>query len=55
MEAIKLNTKQLLAIESIKEGKSVFLTGSAGTGKSFTVDKIMSEVCLFVYLCYSIL
>ena len=36
-----LNKKQLDAVQSIREGKSVFLTGSPGTGKSFTLKEIL--------------
>lgn len=36
-----LNNEQKYAVDSIKEGYSIFLTGSAGTGKSFTIKYIM--------------
>jgi len=36
---MKLSSKQQLFIDKIQEGKNVFLTGKAGTGKSFVVKK----------------
>ena len=36
-----LNNEQKYAVDSIKDGYSIFLTGSAGTGKSFTIKYIM--------------
>ena len=44
MESIKLNTKQLKALELLKDGYNVFLTGPGGTGKS-TVIKIFKQWC----------
>lgn len=37
-----LNKEQQKAFDLIKEGNSVLLTGSAGTGKSFTLSEIIS-------------
>lgn len=37
-----LNTEQHQAFDLIKEGHSVLLTGSAGTGKSFTLSEIIA-------------
>lgn len=36
-----MNEKQLEAFELVKNGNNIFLTGSAGTGKSFTIKKIV--------------
>eukprot|EP00960_Hanusia_phi_P061845 764955-Hanusia_phi.AAC.3 len=36
-----LNEKQKEAIHLIKQGKSVFITGPPGTGKSFLLDRVM--------------
>jgi ATP-dependent DNA helicase PIF1 len=36
-----LNAEQLAVVEAVKEGKSIFLTGSPGTGKSFTLNNII--------------
>lgn len=36
-----MNDKQLEAFEHVKNGENLFLTGSAGTGKSFTINKIV--------------
>ena len=36
-----MNEKQLEAFEHVKNGGNLFLTGSAGTGKSFTINKIV--------------
>jgi ATP-dependent exoDNAse (exonuclease V) alpha subunit len=36
-----MNEKQLEAFEHIKKEGNLFLTGSAGTGKSFTINKIV--------------
>jgi ATP-dependent DNA helicase PIF1 len=37
-----MNENQLKALSAVKEHKSIFLTGSAGTGKSFTLKAIVS-------------
>jgi len=36
-----MNEKQSDALETVKRGEHLFLTGSAGTGKSFTINKIV--------------
>ena len=36
-----MNDKQLEAFEIVKNNKNLFLTGSAGTGKSYTIKKII--------------
>lgn len=36
-----LNEDQLKAFEKVKSGKSVFISGSAGVGKSFTIENIV--------------
>ncbi len=38
---IKMNEKQLEAFNVVKNGENLFLSGSAGTGKSFTIKKIV--------------
>lgn len=37
-----LNDKQLEALDVVKNGENLFLTGSAGTGKSFTLKAIIN-------------
>lgn len=37
-----MNEKQIEAVQIIKDNKNLFLTGSAGTGKSFTINKIVN-------------
>ena len=37
-----MNEKQLEALNAVKSGNSIFLTGSAGTGKSFTLKAIVN-------------
>ena len=37
---MELNDKQKEALELVKEGKNIFITGSAGTGKSFLLQFI---------------
>jgi len=39
-----LNDKQLEALQVVKNGKNLFLTGSAGTGKSFTLNAIINHL-----------
>jgi ATP-dependent exoDNAse (exonuclease V) alpha subunit len=36
-----MNVKQLEALENVKNNRNIFLTGSAGTGKSFTIKEIV--------------
>jgi len=36
-----MNEKQLEALEIVKNGRNMFLTGSAGTGKSYTIKEII--------------
>ena len=36
-----MNEKQLEAFEVVKNNENLFLTGSAGTGKSYTIKKII--------------
>ena len=36
-----MNSEQLEALELVKKGKNIFLTGSAGTGKSYTLQNII--------------
>ena len=38
--------KQTQALDILKMGKNVFLTGSAGSGKTFVLNKYIKEVCL---------
>ena len=37
-----LNTEQVAALEAIKAGKNIFLTGAGGTGKSHTIRAIVA-------------
>ena len=36
-----MNEKQLEALNIVKNNKNLFLSGSAGTGKSYTIRKIV--------------
>jgi ATP-dependent DNA helicase PIF1 len=38
---MSLNTEQQAAVEAVQTGRSIFLTGSPGTGKSFTLSSII--------------
>ncbi len=40
---IKLNKKQQEAYDKIMSGKSIFLTGEAGTGKSVVIQKFIRD------------
>ena len=40
---VKLNSEQQKAIELIEKGENVFLTGAAGTGKSFLLKYIIHK------------
>lgn len=37
-----MNEDQLKVFEKVKRGNSVFISGSAGVGKSFTIENIVS-------------
>lgn len=39
-----MNEKQLEALNAVKSNKSIFLTGSAGTGKSYTLKAIVNHL-----------
>lgn len=39
-----MNDKQLEALDIVKKGENLFLTGSAGTGKSFTLKAIINHL-----------
>lgn len=41
---VKLNKEQTAVLEAVKRGRSVFFTGSAGTGKSFLLRRIIGMV-----------
>ena len=43
--AFQLNTKQLQAFQLLNDGKNIFITGSAGTGKSYIIKKFFEEFC----------
>ena len=43
---VTLNKGQLKVLEAVKSGKNVFFTGSAGTGKSFLLRRIIGEFSL---------
>lgn len=45
-QTIILNSEQELALSSFKEGKNIFLTGPAGTGKSVTLKKMIEYCCI---------
>ena len=38
-----LTVKQAFALKEMCSGKNVFLTGDAGTGKSYTIDKFLEQ------------
>ncbi len=38
-----MNEEQRLALEMVREGKNVFLTGPGGTGKSFFIEKLRND------------
>ena len=40
----ELNNEQQLAFQKAMSGKSIFLTGNAGTGKSFVLRKIIKAL-----------
>ena len=40
----KLNTNQQIAVDQVLEGHNVFLTGAAGTGKSFLLKQLIKHV-----------
>ena len=40
----KMNEKQLDAFNVVKNKQNLFLSGSAGTGKSFTIKKIVEYI-----------
>ena len=46
VEDIILSEKQRLFIEDVESGKNVFLTGKAGTGKSFVVKMLPKRLCI---------
>ena len=41
---MSLNNEQTIALDSVKSGKSIFLTGSPGTGKSYTLKLIIEHL-----------
>lgn len=41
---ITLSEEQVKALEAVKEKKNVFITGSAGVGKSFLLNQILKEL-----------
>lgn len=43
-DEITLSEKQRLFIEAVERGENIFLTGKAGTGKSYVVKKIMEDL-----------
>jgi len=44
IKEFKLSDKQDAFLTAVKEGKSVFLTGKAGTGKSYVVKKAITDL-----------
>ena len=45
MEINSLDIKQLNVIEGFIDGKNIFMSGPAGTGKSYLI-KIIQELCV---------
>ncbi len=41
---MSLNNEQTIALDAVKSGKSIFLTGSPGTGKSYTLKLIIEHL-----------
>ena len=39
-----LNEEQVKAFEAIKSGKSIFLTGPGGTGKSYLIKQLFEKL-----------
>jgi ATP-dependent DNA helicase PIF1 len=40
----KLSDEQLLALRAAKQGKNLFISGPAGTGKSFVTERVVREL-----------
>jgi ATP-dependent DNA helicase PIF1 len=40
-DPVKLTKEQKTVLESVKSGQNIFFTGSAGTGKSFLLRRII--------------
>lgn len=47
-ENVGLDAKQELALQKARDGKNIFISGSAGKGKSYTVNKIKDNNTIFV-------
>ena len=47
VKQLQLTAEQNRVIETIKKGRSIFFTGSAGTGKSFLLKRIVGE-CMII-------
>ena len=48
-----LSSEQVSILDGFKSGRNIFITGSAGTGKSFILNKIISELCFaFLLVCF---
>jgi hypothetical protein len=49
----QLNTRQKYALEMMKRGKNIFLTGQAGTGKSYTIKAFVKH-CIQNKITYAV-
>lgn len=47
---VKLSKEQSHVLDAVSKGRSVFFTGSAGTGKSFLMKRIIGKRCLKIVI-----
>ena len=44
---VKLNKDQTAVLSTVKSGRSIFFTGSAGTGKSFLLRRVIGKYGMY--------